>query len=502
LERALPKPAYIASLAPKNFDDAKRLVSLVPEKANAIEYRLDLAAGRISTRALLDLDPRCAIVTYRSVREGGEFGGSLDEYRKSVQSAYDAGAVVDVELESGLLEDREFLPDRSRVIGSRHATGEITDAIARRFLDADVAAVKLVQSDTRSVSAAAVCVALTKRFSGRRPFSCFATGKCGSFTRVLGPQFGSALTYGSVEVPTAEGQISLSELFETYGIDRAGRAEKIFAVYGGDVSRSLSPRVHNTLFSRRGLPFQYLALSASDGIASGSILRQDLQAVGSLGVPLCGLSITNPFKSAFESIVEAIDEDDAVARTGASNTLIRSNEADGADRFLARNTDAEAILEILSDRRLAGRQVVILGNGGAARAAAYAAGAAGCEVSLAGRDLTKVKPVAARFGAQAVALCDLPKMQAEVLVNATPVGSLEDDPIPLPRAFFDRRPAVIDFVYLPSGETRLVREAREHGCETADGLEILARQAVGQAKLFGVADATFEEIDSILRRGR
>jgi len=122
LERALPKPAFIASLAPKNFDEARRLVSLVPLDANAIEYRLDLAAGRISSRALLELDPRCVIATYRTSGEGGKFDGSREEYRKSVQSAYDAGATVDVELESGLLEDDGFLPDRSRVIGSRHAS--------------------------------------------------------------------------------------------------------------------------------------------------------------------------------------------------------------------------------------------------------------------------------------------------------------------------------------------------------------------------------------------
>jgi len=56
-------------------------------------------------------------------------------------------------------------------------------------------------------------------------------------------------------------------------------------------------------------------------------------------------------------------------------------------------------------------------------------------------------------------------------------------------------------VYRRRGETPLVREALARGARVADGLELLARQAVGQAALFGVADATFEEIDAILRRG-
>ncbi len=502
MDRALPNPAYIASLAPENFEDAKRLVALVPAKANAIEYRLDLAAGRISARALLELDSRCPIVTYRTAREGGKFPGSPDEYRRSVRSAYDAGAAVDVELESGLLDDSSFLPDRKRVIGSRHAAGEITEAAVDRFAGTAAAAIKLVRTEARSIRDGAACVAIAKARSSGRPFACFATGRSAAFSRILAPRFGSALAYGSVEASTADGQISLRELFEDFGIDRAGTVEKIFGVYGGDVSKSLSPRIHNALFARRGLPFLYLPLSASEGGApEGRTLVRDLAALGEAGLLPAGLSITNPFKAAFESIVEAIDEDDAVARTGAANTIVRVESESGGPRFVARNTDAGAILEILSARGLAGRRVAILGNGGAARAAAYAAGQAGCEVSVAGRDFQRVKAIADRFGANALAPGDLPGIDPDVLINATPLGS-GDDSVPFPAALLERVPAVVDFAYRSVGETPLVREARQRGCDVADGLEVLARQAVGQAKLFGVPDATFQEIDSILRAPR
>ncbi|MGH9440822.1 MAG: type I 3-dehydroquinate dehydratase [Thermoanaerobaculia bacterium] len=501
MERTLPNPAFIASLAPINFDDAKRLVSRVPGNANVLEYRLDLAAGRISSRALLELDPRCTVVTYRTTREGGKFDGSVEEYRRSVQSAYDAGAAVDVELDSGLLEDSAFLPDRSRVIGSRHADEWPKQGLSRD-LAADVAAIKLVRTNVASVPAAAACVAALRELSGSRPIGCFATGRRGSFTRIVGPQFGAGLTYGSVETPTADGQIPLSDLLDVYRIGRTSREGKIFAVYGGDVSSSLSPRIHNTLFARRGLPHLYLPISSSEGPANGRTLLGDLAALEGLGLLPDGLSVTNPFKSAFESIVEAIDEDDAVARTGAANTLVRLEEPGGEPRFLARNTDSDAVLEILSGRGLAGRRTLILGNGGAARAAAHAAGLAGCEVFLTGRDARKVKPVADRFGAAAVPREDVSRLDAELLVNATPLGARDDDPNPFSGELFRRRPAVIDFAYRGSGETPLIRESRERGCDAADGLEILARQAVGQAKLFGVGDVTLEEIDSILRVAR
>ena len=164
MERTLPIPALIATLAPASFEDARRLAALVPAGANAIEWRLDLAPGRISPRALLDLDPRCAVVTCRTVREGGKFDGSPEEYRRSVRSAYDAGATVDVEIESGLLGDADFLPDRRRVIGSRHGPF-VSEERLREGLALDVAAVKLVLTDPDTVADANATPARIHRLS-------------------------------------------------------------------------------------------------------------------------------------------------------------------------------------------------------------------------------------------------------------------------------------------------------------------------------------------------
>ena len=240
MDRSIPIPARIASLAPKSFEDARRLAALVPDRANAIEWRLDLSPGRISPRALLDLDPRCAIVTYRSVREGGKFDAGPEAYRRSVQSAYDAGAAVDVELESGLLADRDFLPERGRVIGSRHGAA-LSEGRVRACMAHEVAAVKLVLTDPDTVAEALACVERGRRLSREKPVACFATGLRGMVTRVLAGRFGSALTYGSVDGETGAGQIPLSDLIGTYGAEAAKAPEKIFAVYGGDVSGSLSP---------------------------------------------------------------------------------------------------------------------------------------------------------------------------------------------------------------------------------------------------------------------
>ncbi|HET9794952.1 MAG TPA: type I 3-dehydroquinate dehydratase [Thermoanaerobaculia bacterium] len=494
MDRTLPIPATIATLAPASFEDARRLAALVPPEANAIEWRLDLAPGRISPRALLDLDPRCAIVTYRTVREGGRFAGSADEYRRSVVSAYEAGAVVDVELESGLLGDAGFLPDRSRVIGSRHGPS-LSEGRLRACVAHDVAAVKLVLTDPDTVAEAIGCVERARRLSRERPVACFATGTRGAVTRVLAPRFGSALTYGTVDGSdaTGAGQISLGELRAVYRAGETAPPERLFAVYGGDVSGSLSPRIHNELFRRRGLPWLYVPLTASRrGAARESPIAGDLIALDGLSRNLHGVSVTNPFKGDFAGVAEP---DADTSRIGAANTLVR-RKPECLD-LSAHNTDLRAAREALG--RLGGARVMVVGTGGAARAALAAASSLGRAAAVAGRDRTKTTLLAAEFEADAVDMSELASKDADVWVNATPLGSGDDDPMPVPVGVLRPGAAVVDFVYRRDGETALARETRARGAALVDGLELLARQAAGQAALFGVPDATFEEIDAILR---
>src|SRR5262245_25392673 len=129
MARVLPIPARVASIAPKDAADAARLVARVPASANAIEFRMDLAERPIPPAALVDLDPRPSILTWRSLSEGGGFAGSEEEYRRLVGEAYASGATVDVEHARGLLADAGTLPERERVIVSHHAPFGASDGL-------------------------------------------------------------------------------------------------------------------------------------------------------------------------------------------------------------------------------------------------------------------------------------------------------------------------------------------------------------------------------------
>ena len=488
MERKLPNPALIASLAPKNFDDARRLVGLVPPAANAIEWRLDLSLSRISARALFDLDPRCAIMTTRSVREGGKFAGSPEEYRSAAQSAYDTGASVDVEIESGMLADPGFLPDRSRVIASRHAPDLIDIERVRRLCASGVAAVKLVRAPCGSVTAAAECLAVQRELAGL-PAACFATGSRGSFTRVLSALSGGALVYGSVGDATADGQFSLSDLLDLYRARRRDSALSIFGIYGANVLESLSPRIHNALFARAGLAAVYVPIQATTSYRDREAFGADLAGLERAGVRIAGLSVTNPFK---EVCFDTGRADAAVLDAGAANTLVR---ADGG--YDAMNTDLVAMSEIVDRLGLAGQKLLVVGSGGAARAALAAGRRAGCSLALTARRPESAAQLRDEFGAEQIS--PEPGSRFDAIVNATPIGRRSDDPLPVSESLLEGRPAVIDFAYRQDGETSLIGAARGLGLRTADGLEFLARQAVGQARAFGVGGATFEEIAGTLR---
>lgn len=489
-ERTLPLPAYVASVAPRDLGDARRLVSLVPERATAIEMRLDHARERVAAARLLDLDPRPLIVTYRTRAEGGDFSGSSEEYRRLVREAYAAGATVDVEHASGLLEGPTELPDRKRVIVSHHSPFSIPDDWRERLLamlSQRPRAVKLVCGVT-DLPASLRLASIQAGRAGDSVCVC-PMGPASPPGRVLSALSGAALVYGPVESPTASGQLPLRDLFRIYEVDRRRRVEALFGIVGADVSGSLSPALHNALFRSRGLPFLYLPLPAADWERSRPT-ELDFDP------PFRGFSITRPWKLA-AAASGAGSED--VRGTKAANTLLRAG-----GRWRAENTDVDGIFDPLADHDTGeGRTAVVLGTGGAARAAVVAARRLGYEVLIAARRNEAADALAEELHVDSLAIEDLGQSEADLYVNATPIGSRPEDPPAFPGSVFEHRPLVFDCVYRrDASETPTMAAARQARCPTVEGIQMFAAQAVRQARLFGIEDAASEEVDRLLRETR
>jgi shikimate dehydrogenase len=231
------------------------------------------------------------------------------------------------------------------------------------------------------------------------------------------------------------------------------------------VTRSLSPALHNPAFAALGLDAVYVPLQAE-------ALAPFLDALPAMG--LSGFSVTQPYKVDIVPRVHTLD--DVATACGSVNTV-------GCEkgRLRGSNTDGPGVVGPLRRRTpLAGRRVVIVGAGGAARAAALALCAEGARVTVVGRDPAQAAAVAEAVSCAHGALSDLARYPWDVLVNATPVGGRsQPDASPVPAELHRPGSIVFDMVYDPL-ETRLLREAQQKGCVIIDGLEMLLAQAALQ----------------------
>jgi shikimate dehydrogenase len=183
-----------------------------------------------------------------------------------------------------------------------------------------------------------------------------------------------------------------------------------------------------------------------------------------------GVNVTIPHKEA--ALALADDADPAARAIGAANTL--TFEHDGA--ILADNTDGQGLIEALRGVvNPAGRSALVLGAGGAARAAVWALVQAGAQVEVWNRTPDRATALAEALGARYAAVPGY----AEIVVNATALGLDPNiDPfkaIPLKADTFEAGSCVVDLVY-GSGDTRFLQAARSRGACVIDGLEILIAQ--------------------------
>jgi shikimate dehydrogenase len=231
------------------------------------------------------------------------------------------------------------------------------------------------------------------------------------------------------------------------------------------VGQSLSPRIHNRAFAACGLDAVYVPLQAES-------LPAFLEARPALG--LSGWSVTRPYKVDILKHLDRVDEEASLA--GSVNTVVVEE-----GRLRGLSTDGAGVVEPLARHLpLAGASVLVLGAGGAARAAAFALRRSGAVVALLARDPDRAAEAGRAIGCEYGALGSAAERPFDAVVNATPLGggSLASFS-PFPASAF--RPGVVafDMVYEPR-ETRFLREAREAGATTVNGLEMLLAQAVGQ----------------------
>ena len=249
---------------------------------------------------------------------------------------------------------------------------------------------------------------------------------------------------------------------------------RLLAVIGAPIGHSLSPIIQNAALHAAGLDYVYAALPVrADALASA--------VRGLCNAGIAGFNVTIPFKTEIIPLLDALSED--ARRIQAVNTVVIE---DG--RMVGHNTDVAGFLAGFAERGIAltGKKAVLIGAGGAARAALWGLLRSGISSVVIGvRNASKGAALAADFAADGdvravsfddsawIAACS----DADLVVQTTPLGMTphtEEMP-PVDAAVINPSAVVYDLIYTPA-ETRFLREARARGCETINGETMLVAQ--------------------------
>lgn len=243
---------------------------------------------------------------------------------------------------------------------------------------------------------------------------------------------------------------------------------RLLALLGDPVEHSFSPVLQNAAFREAGVDGVYVALGCGD---------EDLPGfMGGIARAGGGGNVTLPHKEKAASVLDVSSE--AVRRTGACNTFW------GVDgKVHGDNTDVEGFgraLELFLGRPPDGFRVLMLGAGGAARAALVSLldNQVG-EVCLLNRTVDRARAVSRRIGGERVRVIERPQhvegQAFDLVVNTTRLGLSPDDPLPVDLGLLARAGAVLDLVY-GTEDTAFVRSAEKWGVRADDGLEMLVQQ--------------------------
>jgi shikimate dehydrogenase len=250
---------------------------------------------------------------------------------------------------------------------------------------------------------------------------------------------------------------------------------RVAAVIGDPVRHSLSPSLHNAAYRALGLDWVFVAFEIADGAAPAAI-------DAARALDLVGYAVTMPHKTAIAELCDELTADAAALRSVNTVTVLPGGRVAGD------STDGAGFLRSLADAEIdpAGRSVLLLGAGGAARAVALALGGAGAHVVVAARKPAAASEAAALAGGSAIGWEDRggAAAAADIVVNATPLGMAgrEGSDLLDPNGFGPQH-AVVDLVYHPI-ETPLLRSARQQGARTVSGLGMLVHQAALQVERF------------------
>ncbi len=473
-------------------DRAESLVRDNPFLEFRLDYLANPAAGLPKLKHFLDLHPEATVIaTCRRAVNGGKFKGSAAAQLEILTKAAAAGfQLVDIELQSAeILKSGQLaaLKDRVGVILSFH------DFKATKRLEENFAEIKRYPADFYKVVSTATTLhdnvemmKFVQAHSHQFEMVGLCMGEQGIISRVLGVRAGTIFTFAAATrgEETAPGQVTAGELRDTYRIEMVDAATQVYGVVGDPVAHSLSPIMMNTAFRRETVNAVFLALHAKT-------LKDLMSCVQE--IPIRGLSVTIPYKQ--EMVAVLANSDPLTRQVGACNTVVRGQDG----KLYGFNTDVAGVVVPLEQRlALAGAKVLVVGAGGAARAAVFGLKNKGAEVFITNRTAEKGQTLARQAKAKYMKRADVAKASFDVIINATPVGMGGNKQSPLEEKELNTK-FLFDLIYNPA-ETKLVKMAKAKNIQVVPGLEMFVQQGARQFEIWTGKPAPVAEMAFVVSK--
>ena len=480
--------AIIGTTAAEMLEKASAVVKETP----FLEFRLDYLEKPLLALPKLkhffeDNTAATAIATCRRTANGGKFSGNVAAEMEILSKAAGAGFhIVDLELESAeALKKGELQKLRDTgvaLIISHHdfnATKDL-DGIYQRIAPFHPDFIKIVPT-AKSLTDNVTLIRFLERMTDNSNIIGICMGDAGIISRVLGLRAGSAFTFAAATPgeETGPGQIAARTLIETYRIDQVDAATKVYGVAGNPIKSSLSPVMMNTAFRRETVNAVYLALQSHKVADLLKLVHE---------IPIQGLSVTMPHKQEIMAHLEKTDP--LSAKIGACNTVLRAQDG----KLYGFNTDVAGIVGPLEKRMsLRGAKALVLGAGGAARAAVFGLRDKGADVFILNRTAETAQKLAKQSGSKTIKKEALAKTPFDVIINATPIGMAGQKGAQLLEGKDLNTKLVFDLVYNPV-ETPLLRLARQQSIPIITGVEMFVQQGARQFEIWTGKPAPEEEM--------
>ncbi|MFC1656274.1 shikimate dehydrogenase [Patescibacteria group bacterium] len=261
----------------------------------------------------------------------------------------------------------------------------------------------------------------------------------------------------------------------------------IYGILAHPTKHSLSPAMHNAGFKalNLGAEYQRFDIPPED-------LKQFIQRVRDEGIK--GLNVSTPHK---ENVMPLLDIIDDVATTiGAVNTIVnKDGELHGT------NVDWQGVQGAIEEvTSIEGKRAVILGAGGAARAAVFALQRSNAaEVVILNRTMEHAKELAKEFNCKADALSSFNKYNSQIVVQATSAGMNKPEGVEIvPRESLTSEMTVMEMIYSPL-ETRILKDAKDAGAKTITGDRMLLNQGFACFQIWTGEEAPRKEMEDAIR---